>query len=180
MLTTSIFCRAASAATLVLALANSSASADELKPLKVFAVTGAHEGSEVDYVAERKEKTTAYVFVAADQWARPVARYVKKLDDEIAAGIKGAEDAHVVVVWLSDDAAKGKDYLPNVQMSLRLARTDWTVFEGQKAGPDGWNVDIAAALTTVIVRGGKESARFSYKTVNETDVAEATKALRKE
>ena len=169
----------AATVSLTLMILASAVQADDLKPMKVYAVTGGFEGSEVDYVAERKEKTTVYVFLAADQWTRPVARYVKKLDEEIAGGIAGAEDAQIVAVWLSDDAAKGKDYLPKAQTSLLATRTDWTVFEGQKAGPDGWNVDIAAALTTVIVRDGKEVNRFSYKSVNETDVPEAVKALKK-
>ena len=39
--------------------------------------------------------------------------------------------------------------------------------------------DIAATLTTVIVQGGKETGRFSYNSVNETDVPEAVKALQK-
>ncbi len=155
------------------------ASAAEVTPLKAFAVAGGQSGKEVDYTAERKDKTTVYVFLSASDWARPVARFVKKLDTDVATGIAGAEDAQVVVVWLSDDVAKGKDYLPKAQMSLSLTRTDWTVFEGQKAGPTGWNVDIASALTAVVVRKGTEVGRTSYKSVNETDVAEVVKLLKK-
>lgn len=150
-----------------------------LKPVKVFAVSGTHEGKEVDYVAERKDATTFYVFLNATDWARPVARFVKKLDTDVAGGIAGAEDAHVVLVWLSEDAAKGKEYLPKAQMSLSLVRSDWTVFEGQKAGPDGWNVDIASGLTVVAVQKGKEVGRVAFKSVNETDVPSAIKLLKK-
>ncbi len=153
--------------------------AEELKPFKVFVAAGANSGTEVDYVTQRKDQTTIYLFVAANDWARPVASYVRKLDKEIAAGVPGGEDAAIVVVWLSDNAAKGKEYLPKAQMSLNLVRTDWTVFEGQKAGPDNWNVDIASSLTTVVTRGGKEIGRIRYKSVNEIDVPEALKLLKK-
>lgn len=153
--------------------------AEDLKPFKTHAVTGDSAGKETNYFEVRKDQPTLYVFVAADQWARPVARYVKKLDDALAAGIPEANDARVVVVWLTDDVAKAKEYLPKAQMSLQLSRSDWTVFEGEKAGPAGWNVDVAATLTTVVVRQGKESGRFGYKSVNEADVPEAVEALKK-
>ena len=158
----------------------------EPEPFKVFAATGDHAQKEIDAVASRKDKATVYVFLAADQWARPVARYVKKLDEAINAGKGNAKDPEanadlrILVVWLSDDPMKGKEYLPKAQMSLQLARTDWTVFEGPKTGPNGWNIDIASTLTTVLVRRGKEIGRFSYKSVNETDVDEAIQALTKE
>jgi hypothetical protein len=153
--------------------------ADELEAFKVMAVTGANAGSEVEYLSQRKDKTTVYLFLQGEHWGRPIARYVKVLDTKIVDGIKGEVDVQAVAVWLSDDAAKGKEYLPRAQMSLNLSRTDWSVFEGQKAGPDGWNVDIADSLTSVIIRDGKEIARFKYKSTNDTDVPDVIKALEK-
>jgi hypothetical protein len=157
----------------------------EPEPFKVFAATGDQAQKEIDAVASRKDKATVYVFLAADQWARPVARYVKKLDEALNAGKGNSKDPEanadlrILVVWLSDDPIKGKEYLPKAQMSLQLTRTDWTVFDGPKAGPNGWNIDIASTLTTVLVRRGKEIGRFTYKSVNETDVDEALQALTK-
>lgn len=153
--------------------------ADELKPFKVHAATGDHAGKEVDFLQERKDATTVYVFVNAAEWTRPVARYVKKLDEAVAAGIPEAADARLVIVWLSDDAAKGKEYLPKAQMSLQLARGDWAVFEGEKSGPGDWNIDIASALTTIVVKKGKETGRFPYRFVNETDVPAVVESLKK-
>lgn len=153
--------------------------AEELKAFKVMAVTGTQAGSEVEYLTQRKDKTTVYLFLQGEHWGRPIARYVKVLDTKIAECIKGDADVQAVAVWLSDDAAKGKEYLPRAQMSLNLSRTDWSVFEGQKAGPDGWNVDIADSLTVVVVRAGKEIARFKYKSTNDTDVPDVLKALDK-
>lgn len=153
--------------------------ADELQPVKVFAVTGSQAGNTVEYVAERKEKPTVYLFVNAATWDRPIARYLKVLDTKIGAGIKGADDAQVVAVWLTDDVAKAKEYLPKAQQSLNLARTDWTVYEGEKAGPEGWKIDTTEHLTAVVARGGKEVARFAYKSTNDTDVPDVIKSLEK-
>lgn len=151
----------------------------EVKPLKVFAVTGEHAGKEVDYTAERKTETTVILFVNAEQWSRPTARYLKTLDTQINKGIPGAEKAVVIAVWLTSEPAKIKEYLPKAQQSLDFSKTALTVFEGQVAGPDGWNADIAAQLTVVVVRDGEEKARFSYKSTNESDVPEVVKALEK-
>jgi len=158
---------------------SSFAFAAEVKPLKVFAVTGEHAGKEVDYAAERKAGTTVVLFVNAEQWARPVARYLKTLDTQINKGIPGEEKAVVVAVWLTSDPAKIKEYLPKAQQSLDFSKTALTVFDGQVAGPDGWNADIAAQLTVVVVRDGEEKARFSYKSTNEADVPEVVQALGK-
>lgn len=163
----------------LVALNLASASPAELKPLKVYAVTGAHAGKELDVAAERKAGTTVVLFVNAEQWSRPVARYMKALDSELAKGVTGAEKAEAVAVWLTEDATQSKEYLPKAQMSLSLSKTDLVVFEGPKSGPEGWNVDIAAQLTTVILRDGKEVARFDYRSTNEQDVPEVVKALGK-
>lgn len=153
--------------------------ADELQPVKVFAVTGSQAGNTVEYVAERKEKPTVYLFVNAATWDRPIARYLKVLDTKIGDGIKGADDARVVAVWLTDDVGKAKEYLPKAQQSLNMARTDWTVFEGSKEGPTGWKIDTTDHLTAVVVRGGKEVARFAYKSTNDTDVPDVINTLKK-
>src|SRR2546421_8904959 len=71
--------------------------------LKVFDATGPHEGKEVDYAAERKGKATVYLFVQADRWDRPMARFLKGLDEAVQ---KEGEDASVVAVWLADDPGK--------------------------------------------------------------------------
>lgn len=153
------------------------ATAAEIKPLQVHTVTGEHAAKDIDYIAERKTEPTVVVFINAEQWTRPVARYLKVLDSELEKGVKGSEKAQVVAVWLSDDANHGREYLPKVQMSLNLAKTALTVFEGPKSGPEGWNVDIAAQLTVVIIREGKERARFDYRSTNDQDVPEVIKSL---
>lgn len=151
-----------------------------VKPLKAFAASGEFAGQEVDFVAERKGQTTVYLFVNAENWTRPVARFLKVLDGKLSDGIEGAKDAQAVAVWLTSDVAKEKEYLPRAQKSLNLGQTALAVFEGPPQGPEGWNVDVASHLTAVVVRGGKEIARFKYQSTNDTDVPDVVKALQKQ
>jgi hypothetical protein len=147
-----------------------------LAPLKVFAATGAHEGRELDIVAERKDKATVYLFIPSDKWDRPMARYLKTLDKELAGG---KEKAEVVAVWLSHQLDQTKEYLPKVQQSLMMEATVLTAFTGAKAGPKDWRINDAAHLTTVVAVNGKVATTFAYQSLNETDVPAVVKALRK-
>lgn len=142
--------------------------------LKVFDTTGPNTGSEVDYTADRKAKPTIYVFIAADKWDRPVARFLKELDTSIA---KSSDDAYLVAVWLTEDVEKTKEYLPKAQQSIRLGRAALTCFTGDKAGPAKWNIDSSAHVTAVVANDGQVVKNFAYRSVNETDVPEVQKAL---
>jgi hypothetical protein len=142
--------------------------------LKVFDTTGPNTGNEVDYTADRKGKPTVYVFIAADKWDRPIARYLKELDARVA---KASDDAYVVAVWLTDDVEKTKAYLPRAQQSIQLGRSALTCFTGDKGGPAGWNIDTGAHLTAVISTDGKVVKSFAYRSTNETDVPAAEEAL---
>ena len=59
------------------------------------------------------------------------------------------QDAAVVGVWLTDDSAKSKEYLPVAQQSLQFQATTLTCFMGEKAGPKGWNINADARATVV-------------------------------
>ena len=167
------------AAISLLVVSQGAAEDTKAKPCKVFAVTGEFAGKEVDVLAERKEKPTVYLFVSAENWTRPIARYIKALDGQLDKGIDGATGAEAVAIWLTADVAKSKEYLPLAQRSMQLSKTALAVFDGQPQGPDGWNVDIASHLTAVVVRDGKETARFKYQSTNDTDVPEVVEALGK-
>jgi hypothetical protein len=169
----------------LLALATPGFADDDLKTgpepgavpeLKVFDTTGPNTGNEVDYVADRKGKPTIYVFIAADKWDRPVARFLKVLDTEIA---KQSDDAYLVAVWLTDDVAKTKEYLPKAQQSIKLERTALTCFQGDKAGPKNWNIHPDAHVTAVVSTDGKAVQNFGYRSINETDVPAVKEALAK-
>jgi hypothetical protein len=143
--------------------------------LKVFAATGPEQGKELDYVAERKDKPTIYCLVAADQFDRPIARFLKKLDEALA---KDDAQAYIVAVWLTEDSDKTREYLPKVQQSLQLQATALTCF-GEKTGPKDWNVNADARLTVVVAYKQKVAATFGYNSVNETDVPAVREALKK-
>ena len=141
----------------------------EATPFKTFVVIDAESkdvGKESEIVKERAKLPTLYVFVNADKFTRPAARFLKKLDDKAdTIGDKAA----VVVVWVHGDVAKAKEYLPKLQKSLSFTRTALTAFEGDAAGPKGWALNTDAAVTAVIVVEGKIKKTFAYDSLNDTD-----------
>jgi hypothetical protein len=144
--------------------------------LKVFDATGPNKGKELDYTVERKDKPTVYAFVQADKWDRPMARFLRKLDEAVQ---KEGKDAFVVAVWLTDNPDKTKEYLPVAQQSLQFQATALACFTGEKAGLDGWGINADSHLTVVVVNNGKVAATFDYRSVNETDVPGVRDALKK-
>jgi hypothetical protein len=150
-----------------------------VKGLMVFATTGEKAGNEVDFVMERKDQPTVYLFVQAEHWERPTARFMRTLDEQIAKGIDGAPEAAVVAVWLTDDVGATKEYLPRAQGSLQFQKTALAVFEGQKTGPADWSINDQAFLTAVVVRGGMVVASLGFRSLNETDVPGVVKSLAK-
>jgi hypothetical protein len=151
---------------------------DPAEGFRVYAATGDDAGKTLDLVAERKDKPTVFVFIQADQWDRPMARFVKVLDQEIAGGIDGAPDAATVAVWLADDQEKSRQYLPTAQQSLQMNRTTLAVFEGDSSGPPSWSIAPGARLTAVVVRGGKVVKSVGFNSLNETDVPAVVRALK--
>ena len=142
--------------------------------LKVFVATGRSAGKEADVAAGRKDDPTLYVFVRADAWDRPTARFLTALNDEAR---KAGGDAEVIAVWLTDDVDKAKDYLPKADQSLQLGRTTFAVHPGDAAGPADWHVGGGAAVTVVTARGGKVAAAAGFKSVNEKDAPAAAAKL---
>src|SRR5262249_54559648 len=149
---------------------------DPVKPLKVFAVVGEVMDKEGDYTAERKDKPTIYVFIQADKFDRPMNRFLKTLDGKVK---EANSEAHVVAVWLTDDKAKTKEYLPRVQMSVQYQTTALTYFTGEKAGPNDWTINADAHITVVVANKAKVAAAFGYQSINETDVPTVEDALKK-
>lgn len=143
-------------------------------PLKVNAVAGVSLGDDKDFAAERKEAPTIYVFVQAERFDRPVGRFLKVLDQKLAAV---RPDVQVVAVWLTDDVEKSKQYLPVAQQSLKLEATVWSVYPGEKSGPANWNIDIAANVTVVVASQGKAIKSFEYGSINDTVVREVLQPL---
>jgi hypothetical protein len=148
----------------------------KVPPLKVFVATGPNKDKEVDLAAERKEKPTIYLVIQADKWDRPMARFLRKLDQALQ---KANDDAALVAVWLTDNPQKTKDYLPVAQEALRLQKTILACFPGDKAGPEDWNTNGDASLTAVVATKGKVASTFGYRSINETDAAALQDASKK-
>jgi hypothetical protein len=148
----------------------------KLPALKVFDATGPHEGKELDYAAERKDLPTIYLFVPADKWDRPMARFLRKLDEAMA---KEGKEASVVAVWLTDSQDKTREYLPRAQQSLQFQVTALTSYTGDKSGPNDWHLNGDAHLTVVVASRQKVAAVFAYRSVNETNVPMVYEALQK-
>jgi hypothetical protein len=146
----------------------------KVEALKVTVAAGDDAGKDIDFTARRARAPTIYVFVQADKFDRPVARFLKTLDLELG---KDRTDVHVIAVWLTDDVDKAKNYLPRAQMSLKLTQTTWTVHPGDSNGPKGWAINSDAHLTAVVAENGKVAASFGYRSVNETDVPAVLKKL---
>lgn len=150
----------------------------KVEALTAFVVTGDRAGEVLNMVAERGTKPTVYLFVQAQHWDRPMARFIKTIDQRLEEGIDGGKVAATVAVWLTDDADKSKAYLPIAQESLKLTRTTLAVFEGDPTGPVEWDLDAGARLTAVVVRDCKAVVVKKYQSVNEKDTAEVVAALK--
>lgn len=144
--------------------------------LEVHDVTGAHAGKKVDYPGQRKGAATVYVLLREEDWSRPMARYLRELDEAVTKQNTGA---YVVAVWLTADKDKTKAYLPRAQQSLAFKSCALTFFpgDGDAAGPAAWQLNDRASVTAVVVAKGKVTARFAYVSLNETDVPAVFKAL---
>lgn len=143
--------------------------------LKVLWLNNSDRYEEKDVAKERGERPTVYVFVQASEWSRPMARFVRGVDE----AADNVDDAAVVAVWVGDDVDTSKEYLPRGRGALRLRVAEFAVHPGDKSGPAGWGINDRAFLTAVVARGGKVVESFAFISVNETDVPKVAKALKK-
>ncbi len=146
-----------------------------LPELKADAVTGDDAGKKTTFTTTRKAKPTVYVFIRADKFARPIARYLKVLDKALA---ELGKDRHVVAVWITEDADKTREYLPKVQQSIKLEATTLALYAEDKNGPNARAINDRAHVTSIASDGTKVKARFAEQSFNETNVPEVTAALK--
>jgi hypothetical protein len=145
-------------------------------PLKVFAITGAIEGKEVDYAKERKDEPTVYFFVNAEKFSRPMNKFMLAIDGKLA---DASDKAMSVIVWTGGDFEKNKEYMPKLQKAVSYSKSALTVFDGDANGPKDWGLNSAAHLTVVVTNAGKVVKSFAYESVNETDAKDVIEALKK-
>lgn len=143
--------------------------------LKVYVATGPHADEELDYPADRKGKPTVILFVAGHTWDRPVARFVKKLDDDLAK----LPDVRAVAVWLTEDVRATEQYLPLAHESLKFRVTDLACFPEANGLPNGWILNRKAGMTAVVVTKGKVAASLAFRAATEADVPVVVRAVEK-
>jgi hypothetical protein len=148
--------------------------ASHITPLRVVVVTGDSAGEELDVTQRRGSMPTIYIFIQADKWDRPIARFLRTLDDELR---KDRTDVSAIATWLTDDVEGAKDYLPKAQQSLQFSQTSLAVFPGDKNGPPGWTIHPGAHLTAVIAKDSRVIASFGFRSLNETNVPEVMAKL---
>ena len=141
----------------------------------VLVASGPNAGHEIDYADQRREKPTVYVFIQADKWDRPMARFLRGLDEAMP---KINEDAYVVAVWLTADQERTKQYLPLAQQSLRLTNTALTQFTAEATGSAAWKLHSGAHLTAVVVTKGIVATNLAYRSVNERLLTRVVLALK--
>ena len=146
-----------------------------LPELKADAATGDDAGKKITFTTTRKAKPTIYVFIRADKFDRPIARYLKTLDKAL---VEFGKDTHVVAVWITEDIDKTREYLPKVQQSMKLEASTLAFYAEEKIGPNAWGLNERAYVTTIVTDGTKVKARFAEQSLNETNVPEVTTALK--
>jgi hypothetical protein len=149
-----------------------------IKPCAVAIVAGQGEGETLDIVLRRAERPTIYVFVQAERFDRPTARFIRAIDETLKGGVSQAPDAESVAVWLTDAPEKSHEFLPRAQQSLKLEKTTWSIYDGSSKGPDSWSINDAALLTAVVARDGKVVRSFGYQSLDEVEPREVLQALR--
>ncbi len=147
--------------------------------LSVQPVTNGQPGEAQNIVAERAALPTIYLFIPAAKLDRPLARFAKQLDTAVQKHQMLHPNLQMVIVWQVDDAAAGATRTSAIQGSLQLQATQWVIWKGDAAGPEGWAISDRASLTAVIVNNKDVQAKFGYDSVNETLVPAVNTALGK-
>jgi len=145
-------------------------------PLKVQAMTSDGQYEEADAAKSAADKPVVYLLVQHSKWDRPIARFLKVLDDKIR---DTSATATAYDVFLSTDGEHVKEYLPRANQSLKFQNSTLASYTDDGNGPADWNVNGDDSLTVVVANKGKIAATFSYVSTNETDVPAVLEALSK-
>lgn len=146
-----------------------------VKPLKVELLQSDGSYSQIDAAQASETKPIVYLLIPSARWDRPVARFMKTLDEKLSGYSATAE---VRAIWLSAEPDATKEYLPRVQQSLQLQKTTLGVYADAE-GPEGWQPGGDIQMVAIVVHRGKMAARFAFGSVNETDVPQVGEAVAK-
>lgn len=176
MLATIVAMAALSGAPAFAQLASGPREGDAVQVLKVLAATGDGAGAEIDASAPAREgKPAVLLFVQQSTFSRPIARFLRTLDEELS---KRGDGTTATVIWLTDDIDAGREYLPRAQQSINLRATAWTIHPGDTSGPAEWGINADAHLTAVVVRDRKVAGSLAWRSLNETDVPAVLEKLK--
>ena len=145
----------------------------KVKPLNIELLQSDGSFMPIDAAMSATNKPIVYLLIPAARWDRPVARFLKTLDDKLSGYSAMAE---IRAVWFSGDLDGTKEYLPRVQQSLQLQKSGLGVFADAE-GPKGWQIGGDVQMVAIVVHRGKIAARFSFGSVNETDVPQVGEAV---
>lgn len=143
---------------------------DTVSALKVQVVNNGTLAEAADLAATREDHETVYVFLPKSKFDRPAGRFVKSLDTAMQKRQMLHPNLQIVLVWMTDDVSLGATRTNAIQMSLQLAASQWTVWNGEAKSPDGWVISDKASVTAVIVHKKKVQATFGYDSINDTVV----------
>ncbi len=156
--------------------AEDAATGAAVKPLKVELLQSDGSYMRIDAaMAANDDKPIVYLLIPAARWDRPVARFIKTLDEKLSGYSAAAE---IRAIWLSAEPDATKEYLPRVQQSLQLQKTTLGVYADAE-GPEGWQPGGDIQMVAIVVHRGKMAARFAFGSVNETDVPQVGEAVAK-
>ncbi|MBA4016628.1 MAG: hypothetical protein C0483_05520 [Pirellula sp.] len=143
------------------------------KPLNVELLQADGSYAQIDAAQAAAAKPVVYLLIPSARWDRPVARFLKTLDEKLSGYSATAE---IRAIWLSAEVDATKEYLPRVQQSLQLQKSSLGVFADAE-GPEGWQPGNDVQLVAIVGYRGKIAARFAFGSVNETDVQQVGEAL---
>lgn len=152
---------------------------DTVSALKVQTANNGTLADAADIVTTRDDHETVYVFLPKSKFDRPAGRFIKALDTAMQKRQVLHPNLQVVLVWMTDDVALGATRTNAIQMSLQLAASQWTVWNGEDTSPDGWVISDKAAVTVVVVQKKKVHAAFGYDSINDTVVPTVDAAVAK-
>jgi hypothetical protein len=144
--------------------------------LKTFQVHGDLAGKEVDWKTQSPDHPILFVFLRSDQWDRPLARVVKKLDDLLQADRQQTK-ADLAIIWITKDLEKGKEYLPRAQQSLKLQASSWNILAGEVYDAQGWVLSGDLPLNLILVKKKKIAWGRAYREMSDVPVRGVRTAL---
>jgi hypothetical protein len=136
--------------------------------LKTHQVVGDKSGQEVDLRVETQDKPVIFIFIPSEKWDRPIARFLRQLDEAIQGDRQKDEPrGQIYLVWVTKDVEKAKEYLPRAQQSIKLQASTWNILRGEVYDAQDWALSGDSALNIIIAKKNKVAWGKAYASVND-------------